>query len=121
MCNKTKRNPQGYAAASYLSGHTVDAVSPALDFVSDAAELQSWLEASFTSFHQIAELSFEEKITSSLIQQELDRLGVPYQARVAHTGVRATLGSGSPTVFLRADIDALPITEHASHVPRYFP
>lgn len=63
-------------------------------------------------FHQHPELSFKEFETSKKIQEELDKMGIPYEV-VATTGVLATIQGGKPgkTVLLRADIDALEVTE----------
>ena len=63
--------------------------------------------------HQIPELGFEEKKTSDKICGVLEEIGIPYVRRLAGTGIVATLtrGSASRTIALRADIDALPITE----------
>jgi amidohydrolase len=62
--------------------------------------------------HQNPELSFEEYQTAALIQRELEGFGYEVQV-VAKTGLVATLDSGKPgkTVGLRADIDALPLSE----------
>lgn len=63
--------------------------------------------------HQIPELGFEEKKTSDKICEVLEEIGIPYVRGLAGTGIVATLtrGSASRTIALRADIDALPITE----------
>lgn len=65
--------------------------------------------------HAHPELSFQERNTMAWIAQELTEAGIAHRAGVAGTGVIATLtgegGTGSRTVALRADIDALPIDE----------
>src|SRR6266545_1014904 len=64
--------------------------------------------------HQIPELMYEEFDTAATLRAELDRLGIEYVAGVqgAPTATIATLGDPSkPCIALRADIDALPITE----------
>lgn len=69
--------------------------------------------------HSHPELSFQEYETSKFIQQKLDEFGVSYQAGIAGTGVVATIEGKHPsskTIAIRADIDALPITE-ANNVP----
>lgn len=61
--------------------------------------------------HQNAELSFEEYKTQLYICDILSSLNIEHQ-RVAGTGVLAKIGNNDAnTIVLRADIDALPITE----------
>lgn len=60
--------------------------------------------------HQHPELSFQEYDTASYIRQELSNLGIPWKV-CAETGTVATVGWGERCVALRADIDALPMTE----------
>jgi len=73
-------------------------------------------------FHRHPELAKEEFFTAARIEEELDKLGLPHE-RSAGTGVVATLtgtaGGSRPKeedgaekcILLRADIDALPVTE----------
>jgi len=72
--------------------------------------------------HRHPEPGFEEFETAKLVCKVLDRLGIPYRAGMARTGVMAEAGQGKPIIALRADMDALPITERtglpfASEVP----
>ncbi|MBS1664003.1 MAG: amidohydrolase [Bacteroidetes bacterium] len=61
--------------------------------------------------HQHPELSFTEFKTAEFVESQLAALSIPTQ-RVALTGVIGTLKKGDgPTVILRADMDALPVTE----------
>jgi amidohydrolase len=64
-------------------------------------------------FHQHPELSNREFETAEKIAKHLESLGFEVKTGVAHTGVVATLKGDRPgkTVALRADIDALPVTE----------
>jgi amidohydrolase len=73
--------------------------------------------------HRHPELGFEEHQTSALVERELDDLGIEHR-RVAQTGVVGIIRGALPgkTAGLRADMDALPITEDsgetcASEVP----
>ncbi|MEM1325552.1 MAG: amidohydrolase [Bacteroidota bacterium] len=63
--------------------------------------------------HQYPELSNREFETAKYIEKELRRLGLEVETGVAHTGVVGRLKGGKPgpTVALRADMDALPVTE----------
>ena len=64
-------------------------------------------------FHQHPELGNREYKTAEKIAEHLRRLGIEVQTGVAHTGVVGLLKGGKPgaVVALRADIDALPVTE----------
>jgi len=63
--------------------------------------------------HQHPELSNREVRTAKLVADELTRLGLEVRTGVAHTGVVGLLRGGKPgpVVALRADMDALPVTE----------
>jgi hippurate hydrolase len=74
--------------------------------------------------HANPELTLHEKETSAFVRARLTELGVPFVANVGGHGVVATLrrGDSNRSVGLRADMDALPITEtsgvtHASRNP----
>jgi len=63
--------------------------------------------------HQNPELSFEEYQTSAFVKRVLDDLQIPYES-MANTGVVALIKGNLPSdkvLALRADMDALPITE----------
>jgi len=67
--------------------------------------------------HQHPELSFEEKETTKYIASVLDGMGIPYE-QVSPTGLIGIIhgnGSSEKSIALRADIDALPITEENQH------
>ena len=63
--------------------------------------------------HQNPELSNREYNTAKYVAAHLKKLGLEVTENVAHTGVVAVLNGGKPgkTVALRADMDALPVTE----------
>lgn len=64
-------------------------------------------------FHQNPELSNREYNTAEKIAQHLQELGLEVQTGVAKTGVVGLLNGDNPgkVIALRADIDALPVTE----------
>src|SRR6266702_30778 len=63
--------------------------------------------------HAHPELSNRETRTADLVAQHLRSLGIEVTTGVAHTGVVGVLRGGrpGPVVALRADMDALPVTE----------
>ena len=63
--------------------------------------------------HQHPELSNREFETSKLVAKELRDLGLEVQTEIAYTGVVGILKGGKPgpLIALRADMDALPVTE----------
>jgi hippurate hydrolase len=64
--------------------------------------------------HAHPELGFEEQRTSDLIASTLAEWGIPVHRGLGKTGVVGVVcnGTGGRAVGLRADIDALPVTEH---------
>jgi amidohydrolase len=63
--------------------------------------------------HQHPELSNREVRTGRTVAAHLQQLGIPHETQVAWTGVVGVLDTGrpGPVVALRADMDALPVTE----------
>ncbi len=85
-----------------------------------AATLIEWRR----HLHAHPELSNQEAETAQFVCERLTELGIPFVAGVGGHGVVATIsrGQSNRTVGLRADMDALPITEtsgmpHASRNP----
>ena len=78
-----------------------------------AAQVQSKVIAWRRDIHAHPELSNRETRTAELVAQHLRTLGIDVQTGVAHTGVVGVLRGGrpGPVVALRADMDALPVTE----------
>lgn len=76
-----------------------------------AQEIAPWVVETRRALHRIPETGFSEFKTQAMIKETLDGLGIPYKTE--RTWVIATLGGqqDGPTVALRADIDALPVTE----------
>ena len=76
-----------------------------------AQALAPWVVETRRALHRIPEEGFAEYETAAFIRAALDDMGIPWTAERTWTiGVIRGGGSG-PTVALRADIDALPVTE----------
>ena len=67
-------------------------------------------------FHEHPELSNREFKTAAKVAEHLKSLGMEVKTGVAHTGVVGILKGAKPgpTIALRADMDALPVTERNS-------
>ncbi len=78
-----------------------------------AVQVQSKVIAWRRDIHAHPELSNRETRTAELVAQHLRTLGIEVRTGVAHTGVVGVLRGGrpGPVVALRADMDALPVTE----------
>lgn len=80
--------------------------------VDRVAPLLGELGSLYEDLHANPELSFQEQRTASIAAQRLRALGFEVTEGVGRTGVVAVLDNGpGPTVLLRADMDALPVTE----------
>jgi len=94
---------------------TLHAQSGRLDAEVDrrAAQVQGKVVAWRRDIHEHPELSNRETRTAELVAQHLRSLGIEVRTGVAHTGVVGVLRGGKPgpVVALRADMDALPVTE----------
>lgn len=85
----------------------------------------SWMQKIRQTIHRNPELSSAEYVTAEYIASQLNGLGIGPLCRVTETGIVAEIGGRDPArpiVGLRADIDALPVTEKtglpfASKVP----
>ena len=78
----------------------------------EAGALEEKLTDIYHRLHMHPELGFQEKETAEMIRAELTKLGLPFTA--AQTGTIVDLpvdGKMENAILLRADIDALPITE----------
>ena len=81
-----------------------------------AAQAEGWMIEIRRQLHQIPELGFEEHKTQALIMEKLTELGIPFETE--RTWIVGLIQGGQPgaAVALRADIDALPLSE-SSQVP----
>src|SRR5450432_124471 len=93
-----------------LSGGNTPAAEPSPQLVKDELpQITAWRR----DLHQHPELSNREVRTSKIVAEELQRLGYEVRIGIAHTGVVGILKGGKPgpKLAIRADMDALPVTE----------
>ena len=70
------------------------------------------LEALYTDLHRHPELSFQETRTAGVVTRALAELGIEFEEGIGKTGVIGVIRNGEgPVVWLRADMDALPVKE----------
>jgi len=95
------------AAASGAASAQQDALDAA------AREIEPRVIEWRRDIHQHPELSNRETRTAGIVAEHLRALGMEVRTGVAHTGVVGLLKGGKPgpVVALRADMDALPVTE----------
>lgn len=88
-----------------------------MNILDESFELKEYMVEQRNYFHSHPELGLQEFNTCNHIEEELNKAGIKNR-RVAGTNVIAEIDSGRPgkTLFLRADIDALPIQD-AKDVP----
>jgi amidohydrolase len=99
-------------AATAVAG--AQSPSPLLAIVErKSKELEAKVVAWRRDIHQHPELGNRETRTAKLVIDHLRSLGLEVRTPVAHTGVVGVLRGGrpGPAVALRADMDALPVTE----------
>lgn len=79
--------------------------------------LESDLVAMRRDLHRHPELAFAEERAASIAAEHLRELGMTPQEGAGGTGVLADLSGseGGPVLLIRADMDALPITETVDH------
>ncbi|MBW7991448.1 MAG: amidohydrolase [Planctomycetes bacterium] len=96
---------------SFTTAHANEKLKKQIDISADRIESKviEWRR----HFHQFPELSNREFKTAKKIAEHLRNLGLNVTTGVAHTGVVGLLKGAKPgpVVGLRADIDALPVTE----------
>jgi amidohydrolase len=83
------------------------------DFLQRAEVLFPYTRSLRRDFHRHPELGFRELRTAGIVAQELESLGIEVTKGVGKTGVVGLLEGAKPgpTLLLRFDMDALPITE----------
>src|SRR5512134_3577600 len=95
-----------------------------IDFLNEAKHLFPYTQSLRRDFHLHPELGYREIRTGGIVAKELEALGIEVTKGVGKTGVVGLLEGSKPgpTLLLRFDMDALPITEetgaeYASETP----
>src|SRR3546814_11635369 len=83
------------------------------DLAAAAQQLQQQVVDWRRDFHAHPELSNREERTAGKVAEHLRALGLEPRTGIAHHGVTAIIRGGKPgpKIALRADMDALPVTE----------
>ena len=83
------------------------------NFLEQAEELFPYTQSLRRDFHMHPELGFREVRTGGIVAKELEALGIEVTKGVGKTGVVGLLegARSGPTLLLRFDMDALPISE----------
>ncbi len=83
------------------------------NFLDQAQQLFPYTQSLRRDFHMHPELGFREVRTGGIVAKELETLGIEVTKGVGKTGVVGYLEGSKPgpTILLRFDMDALPITE----------
>ncbi|MDG6941613.1 MAG: amidohydrolase [Nitrososphaerota archaeon] len=86
-----------------------------MDFLAEAKRIEPEIIKNRRALHQHPELSYHESWTSKFISERVEALGIPVRRGVGGNGVVGTLKGSKEgkVVALRADMDALPVTEAA--------
>jgi amidohydrolase len=83
------------------------------DYLGEARSLFTYTQTLRRDFHVHPELGFKEVRTGGIVAKELEALGLEVTKGVGKTGVVGLLEGSKPgpTLLIRFDMDALPITE----------
>ncbi len=80
-----------------------------MDFYKEAEKIKNEIADNRRYFHKNAEVGLEMPLAQEFVMKKLTEYGLSPQ-KCGH-GVTALIGSGSPVLLLRADMDALPMEE----------
>src|SRR5258708_12321798 len=88
-----------------------DTIRPRID------KLEPDLVALRRDLHRHPELGHQEHRTAAMVADRMTALGLDVRIGVGGTGVLADLAGSAPgaTLLIRADMDALPVTEPTGH------
>ncbi|WP_349258689.1 amidohydrolase [Steroidobacter sp.] len=105
--------PSSLVVSAVFGAATASAEISAAQLDAAASKVETKVINWRRDLHQHPELSNRETRTAKLVADHLKKLGLPVRTGLAHTGVSAVLKGGKPgpVIALRADMDALPVTE----------
>ncbi len=102
-----------FSSLSYSQKQTALSTSLIKEIQSRSAQEYTSLDQLYKLLHANPELSFHEEKTAGSIAAELEKAGFSVTRNVGGYGVVGVLKNGSgPTVLVRTDLDALPVTEN---------
>ena len=107
------RNVPLLVSLFWVAANAARADVTAAELDSAAAALEPRIVEWRRDFHEHPELANRETRTAGKVAEHLRALGLEVRTGMAHTGVVAVIEGGrpGPTILLRADMDALPVTE----------
>jgi amidohydrolase len=110
------KKPAAVVVSLALLGGVLQAQDPLVRIEQEVAKITPAVTEIRHRLHQNPELSNREEKTAALVADYLRKLGLDVQTGVARHGVVALLKGGlpGPVVAVRADMDALPVTEDPS-------
>ena len=81
------------------------------ELYNEAKTIAPWMVETRRALHRIPENGFSEFKTQALLVECLKAMAIPFEAHRTWIVAEITGGQPGPTVALRADMDALPVTE----------
>lgn len=103
----------GAAIILFISFNSVIAIDMSREIDAATAKIMPQVVQWRRHLHEHPELSNREVNTAKLVAEQLQKLGIDVRTGIAKTGVVGILKGGQPgpVIGLRADMDALPVTE----------
>ena len=94
---------------------TFEKMAPVVEILEAARSIADQIVDDRRTIHSRPELAYQERETAAFVESRLADLGIEYRGGVGGTGVIGLVPGARPgrTVLLRADMDALPITEES--------
>ena len=79
-------------------------------------EDEEYVVAIRREIHQFPETEYDLPVTTALVKRELDAMGIPYTEKYGKMSIAAELNPGGKgCTAIRADMDALPVTEKTGY------